>query len=149
MTVTEYENTTASVTEVAEVIDGFKANDLALYSSYQGDSFEDRLAISRAITNSTALAESLGEVLQVANVVIHAVEVKDTETGEMVEQARTVLIDVEGNAYHAISGVIVKRLRDIIGVIGEPSTWPAEGVAMVCTRVKGDGANFFYDLRIV
>ena len=149
MTVAEYENTTAAVTEVAQVIDGFKSNDLALYSSYKGDSFDDRLAVSRAITNSTPLADSLGDVIQVKNVVIHAVEVKDQETGGLVEQARTILIDVEGNAYHAISGVIVNRLRDIIGVIGEPSTWPAEGVAMVCARVKGDGANFFYDLRIV
>ena len=138
----------ASVNEATEVIEEFKTNDLALYSSFVGTEFTDKLNVVSAMTSSTPLADNLDKPIMVQNVVIHAVKVTDTETGEIVDQARTILIDDKGKAYHAISGVIINRLRDIIAVLGEPSTWPSP-VKMVCSRVKGTGANFFYDLHII
>ena len=137
-----------NVSEVAGVIEEFKTNDLALYSSFKGEDFADKLNVVKAMTGSKPLADFLDKPIEVENVVIHAVKVTDTETGEVVEQGRTILIDSKGNAYHAISGVIINRLRDIIAVMGEPSTWGAP-IKMVCKHRKGNGANFFYDLQII
>lgn len=137
-----------SANEAAGIIEEFKSNDLALYSSFVGDSFDDRKNVVKAMTSSVPLADNLEKKINVQNVVIHAVKVTDTETGEIVDQARTILIDDQGKAFHAISGVIINRLRDIIAVMGEPSTWSGP-LTMVCSRVKGQGANFFYDLHIV
>ena len=134
--------------EAAGVIEEFKSNNLALYSSFAGDSFEDRKNVVKAMTSSVPIADNLDKPIKVKDVVIHTVNVTDTETGEIVEQARTILIDDQGKAYHAISGVIINRLRDIIAVMGEPSTWDGP-LTMKCSQVKGKGANRFYDLHII
>lgn len=134
-------------TNVEAAIRAFKANDVAVYSSLKGDDFDTRLKVASAVTSSVPLSDHLDKVIKMQNIVIHPVELTDTQTGELVMQARTIIIDDAGKAYHATSNVIVSRLRDLVGLLGEPSSWPGP-VSVKVSRVKGTGANFFYDLRV-
>lgn len=134
--------------EVEKVISSLNSSEVNVYSSIKGTDFESRLAVARALTDSVPVADYIGETINVANFVIHPVEMADEETGEVRPVARTIIIDENGKAYHAISAMIVRRVHDLIGVLGEPSSWP-NPLSMRVTREKGSGARFFYDLRLV
>ena len=139
----------APVAGIEGAIAAFNNGSLAVYSSIKGTDFAAKLKVAAAVTSSEPVAEHLGKTINMVNVVIHPVELVNEETGELQTNARTVIIDDKGKAYHAISGVIFTRLRDLLAMLGEPATWPEGGVKVQVSRVKGEGARFFYDLRLV
>ena len=131
-----------------ELIASMQENSTSVYSSIQGDSFEDRVAVVAAITDAEPLADHLGQTIWLKDIVAHSVTITDEETGEVSVQPRTILIDKDGKAYSAVSGVIVNRLTTIVNVIGQPHTWPSP-LPIRVTREKGSGARTFFEVRIV
>lgn len=138
----------ASNSETAVIIDGFNNSSTGVYSSYKSDNFESKLMLASALTDSEPIAENLGKIIELAHLVIQPVSLTNEKTGEVEVKPRTVMIDKDGKAYSAVSDVLVRRLQDLVAVLGEPHTWPSP-VKVRVDRVKGQGANSFFDLQVV
>lgn len=143
----EHTNELSTIAATSGIVDSFKSGG-GVYSSYRTDDFESKIQLASALSDSEPLVDHLGKNIELVHIVVQSVQLTDEDTGVVEDAVRTVLIDANGKAYSAISGVIVQRLRDIIGVLGTPDTW-AGPVKVRVDRVKGKGKNFFYDLRVV
>lgn len=96
-----------------------------VFSTITGTDFDSKKAILNAMTNAKPIADDLGTVINLENIVAQAVTVNDAATGDEVDAVRVILIDADGTAYAAVSDGIMGSLRDIFAVLGEPSTWAA------------------------
>lgn len=115
------------------------------YSSITGDDFDTKLRVLSAVTNSEPFQDNIGKTIQLKDIVIQKVSLKnrDNPNGPRVIQPRVILLDTEGNAYHAISGVLLGSVGNFIGILGQPSTWPAEGVATKFVRAKAQTGSMY------
>lgn len=98
-------------------------NALVAYSSITGTDVDSKLAVLDATTNAEPIAQHLGEIIRVRDLIILNTTVTDKATGEVSEAQRTVLIAEDGTAYAAMSGGIIRGLTNMIAVMGEPSGW--------------------------
>lgn len=82
---------------------------------------ESKVKIYNAI-NATdkKLADHIGEVIEIVDVVAHPVELTHEVTGEVVKTVRTVLIDKDGVSYTAVSGGILNSLQKLFMIFGQP-----------------------------
>lgn len=97
--------------------------------------------IFNAVNSADAnIADFIGEVLEIVDVVAHPVELADEETGEIVQALRTVLIDVNGTSYAAVSQGITSALSKVFSIVGPPS-WKEEPVKMKIKQVKTRNGN--------
>ena len=116
------------------------------YSSIKTESFDDKIAVLTAMSEAKPISESLGKTFGLKDFIVQPVELQ-SETGQMVNALRTVMVADTGECYASVSDIIVRRLRDIVCVLGAPSEWERPLQVRV-DRLKGNGANFFYDLVI-
>lgn len=134
--------------EVSGAISKLSAGEATIYSSMQTDSFDQRKALLKAVTNSTAIADILGSTIELADIIIQPIELEDARTGLMETQPRIVLVDAEGKAFHAVSQGVFKAVQNLIAVLGQPSTWPGP-VAITVNEVKGNKGFKFFTFDIV
>lgn len=112
------------------------------YSSLSLTSRADKLKVLNAVNNSTPLVDMVGKNVLIKDVVMQSVQiVKDADTGEVDSAIRTVLIDAEGNAYHATSKGLVQSLRQVFKMFGEP-TWDEPLEANVREQRGRNGFRF-------
>ena len=80
------------------LVEQFKNPNGQFYCSIKDDgSRKSKVAIFNAINGADeSVADHIGEVLEIVNVVAHPVELPDEETGEIIECLRTVLVDKNG-----------------------------------------------------
>lgn len=111
---------------------------------------KSKIAIYNAVnTQDTQLADHIGEVLEIVDVVAHPVRLTDTETGEITDALRTVLIDSKGVKYGAVSAGITSSLQKIFAIVGMPS-WVGEPVKMRVKQVKtNNGVNKVNTIELV
>lgn len=111
---------------------------------------KSKIAIYNAVnTQDTQLADHIGEVLEIVDVVAHPVRLTDSETGEITDALRTVLIDTKGIKYGAVSAGITSSLQKIFAIVGMPS-WVDEPVKMRVKQVKtNNGANKVNTIELV
>jgi len=114
-----------------------KGNSAAVWSSIQSDNFEDKLKVASAVQDATPLRDDLGKTIELEHIVVQAVEIKDTDdkgneivneqTGEVktLTAARIILVGKDGKSYASISTGIFKAVENLVGVLGQPHTWPA------------------------
>lgn len=119
----------------------------ALYSSIQGNSFEDRKALLNAVTSSEALADHIGKTINLAHVVVQSVDMVDTTTGQTEAMPRTILIDDKGKAFHAISKGTFLAIKNVLGILGEPSSWP--GPVPIQVVQEGQGTRKYFTIKLV
>lgn len=136
---------------VGDEIRQLRDNDLAMLTTFQPSQKLEALA---AMSNSTPLAEQQNKTFDLEHIVIHEVTINadgdevDAETGEVsdtIQAKRTVLVDKDGNAYHAISKGIDTSIRNILGVAGDPSTW--DGYLPVTVKQEGTGNRKYLTLK--
>jgi len=131
-----------SATDAA--IEKLAAGRATVFSTIQGDDFSTKLAVLNATTASEPIAENLNKPIQLVNVVVQSIDMADEQTGEVSAVPRTILVDKDGKAYHAISSGIFKAVENIIGILGQPHTWPAP-VAVKAIR-EGSGTRQYFTL---
>ena len=131
---------------VSADIEALKNGSVAVYSSFKADSFEDRISIVKAMANSKPLDEFLGKTINLRNFIVQSIDMADEKTGEMREAPRVILIDDQGNSYHAISHGIMSALTNVVAVVGEPSTWP-QAIAVKPTQEKTRAGFRVFTLR--
>lgn len=120
----------------------------AVYSTVPGGDFDAQKVTLNAITNSTPAIDMAGKKIMLKNFVIQASTMIDDETGEERDILRTILIDAEGKAYHAVSDGLFKALQNFTGILGHPSNWPAEGIGVMLQEVKGRRGFRFLTLKL-
>ena len=124
-------------------IQALKSGDVNVFSSMASDSFEDRVSMLEKMTNSTPLDAMLDTPFNLAHFIIQPIEMPDEKTGEIQAVPRVILIDAEGNSYHAISTGIFSSLKNIAALLGMPGTWPVP-VKVTAKREKTrSGYNVF------
>lgn len=127
---------------VAQEIRNLATGNVAFYSTLVGDDFATKVATVEAMTNSIPIKENLNKTVNVANIIVQSVSMVDTNSGEMQDQARIILLDADGTAYHAISGGLWRSVQNILGIVGHPSTWPAP-LPIHIVSVKGRQGDFY------
>lgn len=132
---------------VQGAIQSLNKGEVTVYSSIKGDDFESKKATLNATTNSVAIADNLGKTISLANIIVQAIDMEDEKTGEVSEQPRVILIDDEGNAFHAISQGIFKSLENLLGILGAPDTWPAP-VPVQVVEERGRKGYRYYTIRL-
>lgn len=133
--------------DVSTAIQGLNDPGTAFFSTLSGEDFEGKKAIARALTSSKPLNDSLGETIALANIIVQSVQIADDRTGEINEAPRVTLIDTEGNAFHATSSGLLSSVRNILGVFGEPSTWPASGLEIKVVEERGRRGYRFMTIK--
>ena len=115
------------------------------YCSIQNDGTrKSAIAIYNAVNSADEnVADHIGEVLEVVNVVAYPVTLADDETGEIFDSLRTVLVTKDGKAYTAVSQGITNALARIFSIIGSPEggAWEKEPVKMKIKQVKTRNGN--------
>lgn len=102
---------------------------------------KSKIAIYNAINSADEnLADHIGEVIEVVDVVAHPVQLADEESGEIIEALRTVLVAKDGKTYTAVSQGITNSLQRVFSIVGMPS-WKDEPVKMKIKQVKTRNGN--------
>ena len=130
------------------IIAALNNGEVSLYSSFKVESHADKLAVLKALTDTVPLDEHLGEIINLQNVIVQAVEMNDEKTGELVTVPRTILIDADGTAYAAMSNGIMRSLENVFGILGQPSEWP-QPVAISVVEQKSRGGYKFFTMKMV
>lgn len=128
-----------------DLVEQLKNPNGQFYCSIKDDgSRKTKVAIFNAVNGADdSIADHIGEVIEVVNVVAHPVELLDEVTGEVVNALRTVLIDKNGKTYTAVSQGITSALSKIFSIIGTPEdgAWEKEPVKMKIRQVKTRNGN--------
>ena len=96
------------------------------YCSIKGDSREALVAMYNAINSPDhKLSDFVGKKLNIKDISIERVDNMNDETGEMVANARVVLIDENGESYTCVSSGIQSAIKKLVSVFGEPTWEPA------------------------
>ena len=140
-------NEVALVQDVATVdlVEQLKNPNGQFYCSIKNDGTrKTKIAIFNAVNGADeSVADHIGEILEIVNVVAHPVELVDEETGVIVNALRTVLIDKNGKSYTAVSQGITSALAKIFSIVGTPEegAWEKEPVKMKIRQVKTRNGN--------
>ena len=101
-------------------------NNTESYCSIKGDSREALVAMYNAINSPDHnLSDFVGNKLNIKDISIERVENMNDETGEMIANARVVLIDENGESYTCVSSGIYSAIKKLVAVFGEPTWEPA------------------------
>ena len=101
-------------------------NNTESYCSIKGDSREALVAMYNAINSPDhKLSDFVGKKLNIKDISIERVENMNDETGEMIANARVVLIDENGESYTCVSSGIYSAIKKLVAVFGEPTWEPA------------------------
>ena len=119
---------TGAVVDMRNAVAALNDPSSGFYSTIKANGFKERLALGKAINDSSPLDEHLNEEFELANYIVQVVEIADNGTGEIVQAARTILIDVEGNAYHGTSKGLMTAIRNLNATVGDPSQWEGNTV---------------------
>lgn len=144
---------TADVAKV-DLVEQLKNPGDNFYCSIKNDGTrKSAIAIFNAINSADdEVANHIGEVLEIVNVVAHPATAVDEETGEVTEYLRTILIDKKGKSYSAGSVGITSALSRIFSLIGTPdnAAWEDDPVKMKIKQVKTkNGQNKVNTIELV
>lgn len=128
-----------------DLVEQLKNPGAGFYSSITDDGTrKSKIAIFNAVNGADeSVADHIGEVLDIVNVVAHPVELTDEETGEIINCLRTVLVDKNGKTYTAVSQGITSALAKVFTIVGTPDggAWEKEPVRMKIKQVKTRNGN--------
>lgn len=98
-------------------------NETGMYTSMDLSDDASKVVMYNAMNNPTSrLSEHVNEEILVKDVFIEQVTLTNSETGEVSNPYRIVLIDMDGNSYVAVSTGVYNSVRKLIMIFGSP-TW--------------------------
>ena len=130
-----------------DMVSSLAGDDSLVFTSIDRTNRDGAIALFNAMSDSESLNEHLGETIMLKDFVAEVIEIEDNVTKEPISVVRTVLIDDKGTAYHAISDQLVRALRRMFTLTGDPSTW-AEPTPIIVTEQRGKGPNRFFQVKI-
>lgn len=117
-----------------------------IFTTVKGTDFDSRRKIFSAVNDAKSVSELNGKPFVIADLVIEATEFVNEKTGEVEPSVRTIFITPDGDAYQAFSGPVFNAAKRLLGLLGEPESWP-EPVKVRVTE-EGKGTNRFYKLAL-
>ena len=118
-----------------------------MYSSIQGADLETRKTIFNAVNSAEPIADHLGTVLNIRDIIIQNVELENEQTGKIENAPRVILIDDSGAAFAGTSQGMLSAITTLFQIIGEPHTW-GESIPMAVVEKKAKrGKMFSIELR--
>ena len=133
------------MSEISTVSESRAAVDM--YSSIQGADLETRKTIFNAVNSAEPIADHLGTVLNVRDIIIQNVELENEQTGKIENAPRVILIDDSGAAYAGTSQGMLSAITTLFLIIGEPHNW-GETIPMAVVEKKAKrGKMFSIELR--
>lgn len=118
-----------------------------IFTTVKGNDFAARRKIFSAVNDAESISDLNGKPFQIADLVIEATEFVNEKTGEVEPSVRTIFITPDGKAFQAFSGPVFNAAKRLLGLLGDPETWP-EPVTVRVTE-EGKGTNRFYKLALV
>lgn len=115
-----------------------------IFTTVKGTDFDSRRKIFSAVNDANPVSDLQGKPFAIADLVIEATEFVNEKTGEVEPSVRTIFITPDGDAYQAFSGPVFNAAKRLLGLLGEPDSWP-EPVKVRVTE-EGKGMNRFYKL---
>ena len=112
-------------TQLATIQRNELLNSGGIYSSIENKDQESALKIYDAVSNAEPLSDHLGQTIMVRDVVLQPIEVNDTNTGEVRQMIRSILIDEEGKALSCSSDGVLTSLKSLFTFLGEPPFVPS------------------------
>lgn len=119
------------------------------YSSISADTFEGKKRILKYSSDATPLIDKVKEPFNLKHMIITVVDIADQKTGEITTSPRAILVDDNGNSYHATSQGILTVVENFLNEFGEPSDWPAEGIPVQAVEKRGRNGFRFLTLELV
>lgn len=117
-----------------------------IFTTVKGTDFDSRRKIFSAVNDAKSVSDLNGKPFVIADLVIEATEFMNEKTGEVEPSVRTIFITPDGDAYQAFSGPVFNAAKRLLGLLGEPESWP-EPVKVRVTE-EGKGTNRFYKLAL-
>lgn len=117
-----------------------------IFTTVKGTDFDSRRKIFSAVNDAKSVSDLQGKPFVIADLVIEATEFVNEKTGEVEPSVRTIFITPDGDAYQAFSGPVFNAAKRLLGLLGEPESWP-EPVKVRVTE-EGKGTNRFYKLAL-
>lgn len=110
------------------------------YCSMTAETMEQRKILYNAANNPDhRLSEMIGQSITVKDIYVEAVQLLNTETGEVQTAPRCVLITPEGESYACVSSGVLGAIKKLFAVFGQPCEWP-EPLAVTVKQIdKGNG----------
>jgi hypothetical protein len=136
------------VNDVATQADATVISNTGGYSSIKAVDFNTRKRIYTATTNAVSLADHLDKVITLKDVIITPVETTDDKTGEVENYLRTVLIDVDGQAYATGSSGVALALSNLFRIVGEPDQWGDFGLPIEVYEERGKNNYRYMTIRL-
>lgn len=136
------EITTITTNPVAD----FSATNNSFFCSMSVENDSDRATLYNALSNpDVKIADHLNQEIVIKDIIIEPVEVV-ADDGTRNTVPRTVIIDIEGNTFAAVSTGIYNALKRIVSIYGMPTY--ANGVRVKVIQIAR-GANRIYSLVVV
>lgn len=117
------------------VREAMSAGGQGAYSSMRSGTMKEKAALYNAMSNPAhKVGDYINKTIRIKDIYVENIELTDEETGEMSNAVRTVLIDVEGDTYQAVSQGVFRSLARLIETFGEP-TWE-DGIPCVVRQIS-------------
>ena len=143
---TELARRAVSQDDVLSKISAINGTNMSFYSTMDASDPATKMAMVQAITESEPIQDHLRETINLKDFVLQATTMID-DNGEEVPIMRTILIDADGSAYHAISDGLFKSLQVYTGLLGHPATWEAP-VPVIVDEKKGRRGFRFMTIKL-
>lgn len=117
-----------------------------IFTTVKGTDFDSRRKIFSAVNDARPVSDLNDKPFTIADLVIEATEFVNEKTGEVEPSVRTIFITPDGDAYQTFSGPVFNAAKRLLGLLGEPESWP-EPVRVSVTE-EGKGTNRFYKLTL-
>ena len=114
----------------------------AIRSSIDMSTKEGKLDVLNAVQSAEPLEEHLNEEFALKNIVMQAVQVVASTTGELVDATRTILVTEGGDAYTTVSDTVAKDIVTIMSIMGNPEDWGG-ALTVKVEAVKGNRGRFY------
>lgn len=116
-------------------------NATTAYSSISATNVEEKKRLVNAMNNPThKLSDMINKTILMKDIYAEPIELTDSDTGEMYDAVRVVILDTDGNSYQSVSKGIYNSLSKIMAIMGAP-TWE-DGLAVeVKSITKGSGKD--------
>ena len=119
------------------------------YCSMQPKTFEDRAKLFKAMNNpDKRIGDCINMTIDVVDVYAEVVSCTNTETGEVTQCPRIVLIDKDGVSYQAVSVGVFSALKKLFSVFGEPSAWAQPLPVAVKQVTRGERKMLTFDVKM-
>lgn len=120
---------------IVSVRDQMEGESKDMFCSLSAGTQKEKALVFNAMNNPQhRVGDYVNKQIVVRDVFVEMVTIEDEDTHEIAEVPRTVLIDMKGEAYQAVSNGIFRALKNAIAVFGAP-TWE-DGLPITVKQVS-------------